>query len=186
MSDRRVKYTKMVLKESLLKLMADRPIGKIQIKEICDLADVNRGTFYTHYNDQFDLLRQIQDEFAAKVKDLRDKRLTKGMGALDMITELLKYFAEQLPMCKILFATTGGDELIGKLMDNAYTSFLDGWRQKLKNPSDRQLEMLYVFIANGSAAVVRNWVLGDMQQTPQEVARFIVQATNYGSSSFVG
>lgn len=184
MSDRRIKYTKMVLKESLLKLMAVKPIGKIQIKEICDLADVNRGTFYTHYNDQFDLLRQVQDEFAAEVNELQVKRLTKGMGALEMITELLDYFAEQLPMCKILFDTNGGNELINKLMNNAYDSFLDGWRQKIRNPSDRQLEMLYVFISYGAAAIIRNWVLNDMKETPQEIAQFILQATNYGSSSF--
>ena len=186
MSDRRVNYTKMVLKESLLKLMAVKPIGKIQIKEICALADVNRGTFYTHYSDQFDLLRQVQNEFAAEVTELQDRRLTKGMGALEMITELLKYFAEQRAMCKILFDTNDGDALIKRLMNNAYDSFLDGWKQKLKDPSDRRLEMLYVFISNGAAAIVRNWVLGDMRETPREVAQFILQATNYGSASFVG
>jgi len=184
MSDRRIKYTKMVLKESLLKLMEVKPIGKIQIKEICDLADVNRGTFYTHYNDQFDLLRQVQDEFAAEVKGLQDKRLTKSMSTLEMITELLNYFAAQLPMCKILFDTNGGNELISKLMNNAYDSFLDGWRQKNKDQSDRQLEMLYVFISNGAAAIIRNWVANDLKETPQEIAQFILQATNFGSSSF--
>ena len=184
MSDRRVKYTKMVLKESLLKLMANKPIGKIQIKEICELADVNRGTFYTHYSDQFDLLRQVQDEFAAEVKDLQDKRQAEAMGTLEMITELVSYFADQLPLCKILFGTTGGDELINKLMDSAYGSFLDGWKQKLKDPSDRRLEMLYVFISNGAAAIIRNWVLGDMGETPREVAKFILQISNYGSNSF--
>ena len=186
MSDRRVKYTKMVLKESLLKLMEVKPIGKIQIKELCELADVNRGTFYTHYSDQFDLLRQVQDEFAAEITKLQDSRLTKGMSALEMITELLHYFTEQLPMCRILFNTNGGDELISKLMNSAYDRFLDGWKQKLKNPSDRQLEMLYVFISNGATAIVRNWILSNMRETPQEIARFILQASNYGSNSFIG
>ncbi|MCL1975558.1 MAG: TetR family transcriptional regulator C-terminal domain-containing protein [Firmicutes bacterium] len=185
MSDRRIRYTKKVLKESLLELMAVKSIGKIQIKEICDLADVNRGTFYNHYNDQFDLLRQVQDEFASEVNALQDKRLIKNMSTLEMITELLNYFAAQLPMCKILFDTNGGSELISKLMNNAYDSFLDGWRQKIKKPSERQLEMLYVFISNGAAAIIRNWVANDLKETPQEIAQFILQATNYGSSSFV-
>ena len=48
-SDRRVRYTKTVLKQSLLELMKDRPIGKITVTEICRLADVNRNTFYAHY-----------------------------------------------------------------------------------------------------------------------------------------
>ena len=186
MGDRRIQYTKMVLKESLLQLMAVKPIGKIQIKELCELADINRGTFYTHYSDPFDLLKQVQDEFAAEVIALQDKRQTQGLGTLEMITELVSYLAGQLPLCKILFATHGGDELINKLMNSAYDSFLDGWRQKLTNPSDRQLEMLYVFISNGAAAIIQNWVLGDMRETPREVAQFILQVSNYGSNSFAG
>ena len=56
--DRRVKYTKMVLKESLIDLLSKKDISCITIKQICEEADINRATFYTHYSDQFDLLRQ--------------------------------------------------------------------------------------------------------------------------------
>jgi len=185
MSDRRVKYTKMVLKESLLKLMAVKPISKIQIKEICDLADINRGTFYSHYNDQYDLLKQVQDEFAAEINSFEEKRQTKGLDTLEMITELVGYFSDNLPLCKLLFGTNGGSELINRLMNNAYASFLAGWQQQTKKPSDRQLEMLYEFISNGAAAIIRNWVLGEMKETPQEVAQFILQVTNFGSHSFI-
>ena len=185
MSDRRTKYTKMVLKESLLKLMEEKPISKIQIKEICELADVNRGTFYNHYTDQFDLLRQVQDEFAADMTELQGLRQANDLDTVEMLTELIGYLGGQLPLCKILFGTEGGNELINKLIDNTYESFLSGWRQKVKNPTDRQMEMLYVFISNGSSAIIRNWVMNDMQETPREIAKFIVQATNFGSSSFV-
>jgi len=176
----------MVLKESLLTLMSDKPISKIKITEICDLADVNRGTFYAHYNDQFDLLKQVQDEFAAGVKELEDSRQTKGLSPLEVITELVGYFGEQLPLCRILFNTDGGSELINKLMDSAYTSFFDEWKEKLKDPSDDQLKMLYVFISNGAAALIREWVLGDLSGSPREIAQFILQTAHYGSDSFVG
>ena len=184
MGDRRIKYSKMVLKESLLKLLIDKPINKITIKEICELADVNRGTFYTHYNDQYDLLKQIQDEFATEVKELKEKKETKAMSSLEMITELVNYFAEQRSLCKILFNTTGNYELINKLMDNAYGSFIDEWKQKCNNPSETKMEMLYTFISNGAAAIIQRWVLGDMKEKPQEVAKFILQVSNYGSNSF--
>jgi len=57
-TDRRVKYRKMVLRESLTKLMQEKPISRITIKELCEDADINRATFYSHYNDQFDLLKK--------------------------------------------------------------------------------------------------------------------------------
>jgi AcrR family transcriptional regulator len=61
-NDRRVRYTKTALKQSLLELMRDRPIEKITVKDICEKADINRGTFYAHYTDPYDLLTQIEDE----------------------------------------------------------------------------------------------------------------------------
>jgi AcrR family transcriptional regulator len=61
--DRRVKYTKKVLKESLVEILEKKNIDKITIKEICEKADINRSTFYTHYYDQYDLLHQIENEY---------------------------------------------------------------------------------------------------------------------------
>ena len=186
MNDRRVKYTKMVLKESLLKLMAKKPINKIQIKEICELADVNRGTFYTHYNDQYDLLKQIQDEFAAEIMELVDKRRSNTMDAQEMLTKLLSYISGQRPLCKLLFSTNGDYErLINKLMNIAYDSFIDKCKQSRNNLTEWQLEMLYVFISSAPASIIRHWMLNDMKESPQEIAKFILQAIYYGSNSFV-
>jgi len=185
MSDRRVKYTKMVLKESLLKLMEEKPIGKIQIKEICELADVNRGTFYTHYNDQYDLLKQIQDEFATEVMELVDKRRSNTIDAQEMLTKLLSYISEQRPLCKLLFNTNGDYELlINKLMNLSYDSFIDNLKQSRGNLSEWRIDMLYVFISSVPASIIRHWALNDMKEPPREIAQFIMQAMTYGSNSF--
>ncbi|WP_306663957.1 TetR/AcrR family transcriptional regulator [Robertmurraya korlensis] len=61
--DRRKRYTKMVLKESLMNLLKQKPISSITIKEVCELADINRSTFYAHYSDQYELLYSIEEEF---------------------------------------------------------------------------------------------------------------------------
>ena len=61
--DRRVRYTKMVLKNSFVQLLNEKSFDKITVKELCERADVNRGTFYVHYKDQQDLLHQIQKDF---------------------------------------------------------------------------------------------------------------------------
>ena len=50
--DRRKKYTRKVLKESLIALLADdKPISAVTVKEICERADINRSTFYMHFSD---------------------------------------------------------------------------------------------------------------------------------------
>ena len=60
--DRRIKYTKTLLKNSLVDLMREYPIAKISVKMLCETADINRSTFYAHYSDQFDLLITLERE----------------------------------------------------------------------------------------------------------------------------
>jgi len=66
--DRRVRYTKMVLRESLLALMKQKAISKITPTELCRHADVNRNTFYAHYSSPYDLLIQIESELYEEIR----------------------------------------------------------------------------------------------------------------------
>ena len=58
--------TKKILNDSLLELMQTKPISKITIKEICDLSDMSRSTFYLHYHDQSALLEDIEKKVPEK------------------------------------------------------------------------------------------------------------------------
>ena len=60
--DRRVKRTKKILRECLFRLLSEKSIDEITVKELTESADVNRSTFYFYYKDINDMIRQIQDE----------------------------------------------------------------------------------------------------------------------------
>ena len=49
--NRSVRNTKRRLRDGLLQLLDRKPINEISVKELTDLVDVNRGTFYFHYQD---------------------------------------------------------------------------------------------------------------------------------------
>jgi len=183
--DRRVKYTKMVLKQSLLDLIADRPIGKVTIKEICDLADVNRGTFYKHYNDQYHLLDDIQSELDSEMRATIEKRLTISSSSVDIIFETIRCMAAQSSLCKTLCSDYGDGEFLKKLMYTAHDQFIEEWKTKLKKANIKQLDRFYTYTANGIVAVVQEWLQSGMDETPEEIAAFIEKAINYGLSAFV-
>jgi AcrR family transcriptional regulator len=54
--DPRIRRTRQALQSALRELMRTRSIEEISVQDITDLADVNRATFYDHYNDKFGLL----------------------------------------------------------------------------------------------------------------------------------
>lgn len=60
--DMRTKRTKKALKTAINKLMETRTVEKISVTDICELAEVNRVTFYTHYNDKFELLEDLMND----------------------------------------------------------------------------------------------------------------------------
>ena len=60
--DRRTRRTKKLLTEAFIELLSVKKLNEITVKELCDKADVNRGTFYLHYQDIYDLKRQIETD----------------------------------------------------------------------------------------------------------------------------
>ncbi|MER2172017.1 MAG: TetR/AcrR family transcriptional regulator, partial [Psychrobacillus psychrodurans] len=60
--NRRTLYSKKVIIDAFLLLLQEKNLNKITVTEICKEADINRGTFYSYYNDPFDLMRSIEDE----------------------------------------------------------------------------------------------------------------------------
>ena len=89
-NNRRTLITKKILKESLLELMQDKPVSKITIKEICDMSEMSRSTFYLHYQDQFKLLEDIEKEVLEKTfENLR--KIDSPMNTMESIEAFLNY-----------------------------------------------------------------------------------------------
>lgn len=67
--DLRVERTKKSIKEAFLKLRAEKPLEKITVKELAELAYINKATFYSHYQDIYDLSEQLEDEAVDSIID---------------------------------------------------------------------------------------------------------------------
>ena len=60
--DLRIVKTKSLIKNAFLELRKKKPIEKITVKELCQNAQINKSTFYSHYNDIFDLSDTLENE----------------------------------------------------------------------------------------------------------------------------
>ena len=60
--DRRVRKTKAALRAGLIKLMQEKSIREITVRELVDEVDINRSTFYLHYTDIYDMLNKIEEK----------------------------------------------------------------------------------------------------------------------------
>ena len=68
--DHRTRVTKMLIRRAFTDLLRVKPVQSISIKELCEKAGVNRGTFYAHYQSVHDLLVQMEDEMLAEINEV--------------------------------------------------------------------------------------------------------------------
>ena len=89
--DHRTRVTKMLIRRAFTDLLRVKPVQSISIKELCEKAGVNRGTFYAHYASVHDLLMQMEDEMLSEINEVLASLLPEDGGdvsSLRISTEL--------------------------------------------------------------------------------------------------
>ncbi|WP_047986485.1 TetR/AcrR family transcriptional regulator [Ornithinibacillus californiensis] len=178
--DRRKRYTRMVLKKSFMQLLKEKALSSITVKEICEIADVNRSTFYAHYTDQYALLKQIEDELIEDMKSyLSTANLQKEDEAVHMAQKLLEYFSTKQDECQTLLNETGDSSFERKVMVVAQNIIMKNWMDVYDFDNDIS-NYLSTFIVSGSVQVIKMWMANGMTQPPKEMAILINDLVNKG------
>ena len=162
-SDRRIRYTKQAIKDSLFELMKETPVEKITVKELCAAADINRATFYAHYDTLTALLEEIEVE---KSRELFESlsALCGGEGYFSNVLDgVLKYLKEH-PVMRDIFlnAKVAGNGLAMLLQSNENDSVTQ-WTKGGK-VSRQQAQWIYLFLVSGMKEVLRQWFADGMKE----------------------
>lgn len=176
--DRRVKYTKMVLKESFIQLLEKKHISQITIKEICEDADINRSTFYAHYNDQYDLLRKIENELLDNINNhLAEFDQKDGtLNAVLTVEKIFEYLKENAELCKLLLSERGDFSFQKKIMMLVYDKIITELTDKNKITKE-DAEYVYSFTITGCVGIVQKWLNDNMKKSPHFMAEMVTQLT---------
>lgn len=174
--DRRVKYTKMMLKESLIQLLQIKSIDKITIKEICELADINRSTFYSHYTDQHDLINQVQQELLKDINEYLDNYNFKGpeTESFQMIVSILEYIVANAELCKVLLGKNRNRELQKEIMMLVQEQALREVSYE-NNMDEETIEYYTLFAVNGTIGIIQKWLQDNMKKSAREMAEMITK-----------
>jgi AcrR family transcriptional regulator len=177
-SDARVRYTKKTLRDCFIALLKEKPIQNITVKELCEMAEINRATFYTHYANPYDLMKQIEDEL---FEELTNKVLLKFGAKESEFDELMKLafdiVAENRELCQILFSENGNNRFLNRVLRLARDSSFSRWRKDYPGVSKYQLEYLFAFVVNGAVAVIEQWLQLGMKETPVDLADIVNQTS---------
>ncbi|MBQ7118879.1 MAG: TetR/AcrR family transcriptional regulator [Oscillospiraceae bacterium] len=170
--------------KALLSLLEKKPFEYITISEICEKAGVNRSTFYLHYENTRDLLKEtisyILDNFTSyfdvNAENITSKFTNCDLSELNYINE--KYLHPYLLFVKenrrIFFAvlsrpiTFDSNIIFQRLFDNIFSPILD----RFHYPRDEQ-NYVMMFYLNGITAIITEWLKDDCKKSIEEISIII-------------
>lgn len=185
-TDRRARYTRMVLKESLIELLKEKRISNISIKEICERADINRSTFYSHYQDQYDLVHQVEQEVLGEIREYLDSYSfdANESESLQLMNRIFQYIAGNGELCKTLLGENGNIDFQKEVMMIVQSQCIKEWTERRSVDPDTA-EYLYTFTINGSIGIIQRWLKGGLEVPVCAMAEMVIKLTNQGLSAFV-
>ena len=175
--NRRVLYTKKVIKESLIKLLQDKEIHEITVTDICKKADINRGTFYTHYKDAYDLLQSIEDElFDQILKYVIETPIETHLNTL--LLNVFELISQNRSLCKILFCKQRGSKILDRILYIAHKVDIEKLVGNLEI-NEVYLDYLIKYSIGGILSIIQTWLENDLKESPADLVKFLNDIVNY-------
>lgn len=181
--DRRVLYTKKVLRESLMNLLKEKPIQKITTTELCCRADINRNTFYSHYDNPEAMLCSIEEELFEQIKFTMNE-LIRNESNSNLLSQVFDLIIVNSDLCNLLFSDYGDKAFISRVANLPHDWTMAKWKAAGIIGDDMQLELLYLHNVYGTISAIQYWIQGGMKKSQQELVLFLIQANHFGLTSF--
>jgi AcrR family transcriptional regulator len=170
--DRRVRRTKKLLKESLAVILMKKKLNEITVKEIVDLADVNRGTFYLHYQDIYDMLAKIENEMILELVDISRHfpETSLMVSPKPYISEMFQYVADNQSFCKMLLGSNGDLAFVEKLKKLVEDKCFHSLMKICPENEYQNYQYFATYAVSGCIGLLQTWIKDGMKVSPQELA----------------
>lgn len=176
--NQRIRLTIQLLEEALLKLLQEKTIYEISIKELCDVAGINRSTFYKHFNSQFDLLMYMEDKFMKEIGECL-KSYGQKISLNKRLIKILDLIKDNLSFTKLLLNNNIDPEFATKLFkkpdivdvinnDNIFT---------YTDPKMKQYAV--IFKMEGCFSVLKSWINNNCDISSKQLSEYLLTFTGY-------
>lgn len=164
--------TKRLLKDSLFELLETKSISQVTIKELCEKADLNRSTFYLHYQDQYELMEEVENEVSENTAKYL-QNVSSNMDTTTYISAFLGYIKDNASIFSVLLAQheylNFQDTLIRNVLGNLKENLPLSYNGILK-------DYLFNFMVFGSLQIIRDWIKSGFELSTEQIAGLIYNA----------
>ncbi|WP_262316542.1 TetR/AcrR family transcriptional regulator [Lacticaseibacillus parakribbianus] len=167
-NNRRTQYTKQRLRDAMVSLLATQPLAKITVTQLCAVADVNRGTFYAHYQDPTDLFHAIEADLIATIRPLLSDRPLP-----DWLPQVLAVIAKEEAATQIIIRNLDDSPLLQAILAPIRQRTLAEYQHLFHEDDPAVLNYYFEFCLSGAVRVITSWLRGGAKETPAQIAAVI-------------
>ena len=180
-TDRRVLRTKKNIRQAFLHLLSEKSLSQITVKELSDLADINRKTFYMYYSNIEDIFAELEDELVLKLVHVFEKELFQKemFDSYSFFENLNRTIQEDIGLYRIL----NHSDLLPHLIQRAKNALIEVFFRKynISADSDNERYILYAeYAASGILSMYTKWFSRDFHMSLEELTRIAAEITLYG------
>lgn len=171
--DHRIVMTRRLFRQALTELLRQKPLQGITVKELCQKAGVNRGTFYSHYTDIFALMEQIEREVSEELSQALEEFTSRNpeSSPVSVYASILQFFRNNSDICVVLLSDYGDRSFVEKLFQTGRESCIAVYGNMYPNASREQLDLFYSFISSGCIGLLRYWIDTGMTLSEETLAK---------------
>ncbi|MGM9917267.1 TetR/AcrR family transcriptional regulator C-terminal domain-containing protein [Anaerotignum sp.] len=184
--DRRIRRTKKRMTAALGTLLLEKPLKNITVREIAALADINRGTFYLHYKDVYDMADQILNEVFVKFNEIVSAYEPKKNAdtLFPMLVEIFSLLAENADLTRCMIGKNGDAAFVDKLKNTIHEKCFLHLQDLFHFENEDEWDYFYNFIISGCIGLIGAWLEGGQKETPQQMAALAEKMILKGIGAF--
>ena len=170
--DRRIRRSKMILRNALINLLLEKELNEITISELTDYADVNRGTFYSHYQDIFHLFSEIEQEVLNVILKIIQPIFDDYSTWKHAVKDFLIYSQNNEQLISIILRVNGSS-FNDKIISILHSSVESIDEITFSEEKREYYEYLYVYCITGIISIMQSWQKRGHIHTIEEMTELI-------------
>lgn len=160
------------MKEALLELLAEKPMAKISVTDICKVADVNRSTFYAYYQEIPELLREIEDEVLSHIPIALDPaQIVTNEQFIGELEKFFDYAKANGNTFRVLMFRSEEERFSSQLVKMVF----DYCRIKNNIEDHILVKYAYAYCIHGAVAIVKEWIKDGFPVSSHDFAEAIMK-----------
>ena len=175
--DRRVRKTRKALQDALAELMCEKELRQITVQELADRADVHRATFYTHYQDVYDLYQKMENRILMDATELMIEVPSHNYDSV--YRAVIDYLLENRAIGQMIFGKHGSSSFRQQLAKAMEQRYLEIWTyESPETQITESIRYLTAYHVSGCISILERWVQSGYAESKDEIYRLLQQVNN--------